>query len=75
MFVVGTKRHFKKLFLEKEGRLQNVPPGSVVDGSLQRDGCLGIDRPDCPEMYITAHAPVRVSSLSHTFAHSTRMPL
>ncbi|KAH7705857.1 CSR-1 protein [Aphelenchoides avenae] len=62
VFVVGTKRHFKRLFAERDGKICNLLPGSVVDGSLQKDGCLGVDRPDCPEFYMVPHAPVRAAS-------------
>lgn len=52
IFVVGTKRHFKKFFIYKDGRCQNLPPGSVI--------CEKIVREDCPEFFMQSHYPLKV---------------
>lgn len=41
MFVIGTKRHFKRFMVERNGRLENMAPGSVVEEKFTRTDCPG----------------------------------
>ncbi|KAH7715610.1 WAGO-3 protein [Aphelenchoides avenae] len=59
VFGICTKRHNKRPMELKGGKLVNMPPGSVVDGSLHSPGTLGIERADCPEFYMLAHSAIR----------------
>jgi hypothetical protein len=52
MFVIGTKRHFKKFFMVHEGRVVNQTPGAVVNEKVVR--------PDLPEFFMQSHHPLKV---------------
>lgn len=52
MFVIGTKRHFKKFFMERDGGVVNLTPGSVVNEKIVR--------PDLPEFFMQSHFPLKV---------------
>ncbi|KAL3101146.1 hypothetical protein niasHS_001606 [Heterodera schachtii] len=49
MFVVGTKRHFKKFFMVHDGTVVNLTPGSVINEKMVR--------PDIPEFFMQSHYP------------------
>ncbi|KAH7728887.1 CSR-1 protein [Aphelenchoides avenae] len=51
VFVIGTKRHFKRFMVERNGRLENMAPGSVVEEKFTRT--------DCPEFYMQSHYPIQ----------------
>ncbi|KAL3122858.1 hypothetical protein niasHT_008770 [Heterodera trifolii] len=56
VMIVGTKRHFKKFFLEEEGREgrpfnQNLTPGSVIQEK--------VTRADITEFFLQPHAPIQ----------------
>jgi len=63
IFVVGTKRHFKRIFIENaniESRntrdsLFNLMPGSVISDTK-------VVRADVPQVFLQAHFPLRGSS-------------
>ncbi|CAK5103323.1 unnamed protein product [Meloidogyne enterolobii] len=55
LLIVGTKRHFKKFFIENGPRLTdsaNLPPGSVIDQQIVRA--------DLTEFYMQPHVPLKV---------------
>lgn len=52
IFVIGTKRHFKKFFAYRNGRLENLSPGSVINKKFIRA--------DCPEFFMMSHYPLKV---------------
>lgn len=52
IFVIGTKRHFKKFFALRNGRFENLAPGSVI--------CDKFVRADCPEFFMMSHYPLKV---------------
>uniref|UniRef100_A0A914GSD4 Piwi domain-containing protein n=1 Tax=Globodera rostochiensis TaxID=31243 RepID=A0A914GSD4_GLORO len=49
MFVVGTKRHFKKFFMVHDNTVVNLTPGSVINEKMVR--------PDIPEFFMQSHYP------------------
>uniref|UniRef100_A0A1I8BJK9 Piwi domain-containing protein n=1 Tax=Meloidogyne hapla TaxID=6305 RepID=A0A1I8BJK9_MELHA len=54
LLIVGTKRHFKKFFIENGPRLTNsanLPPGSVIDQQVVRA--------DLTEFYMQPHVPLK----------------
>nr|CAD2166759.1 unnamed protein product [Meloidogyne enterolobii] len=54
LLIVGTKRHFKKFFIENGPRLTdsaNLPPGSVIDQQIVRA--------DLTEFYMQPHVPLK----------------
>jgi hypothetical protein len=51
MFVVGTKRHYKKFFTTREGQVVNLTPGSVINEKIVR--------PDLPEFFMQSHYPIK----------------
>jgi hypothetical protein len=51
VFVIATKRHFKRFMVERNGRLENMAPGSVVEEKFTRT--------DCPEFYMQSHFPIQ----------------
>ncbi|KAH7728981.1 WAGO-3 protein [Aphelenchoides avenae] len=51
VFVIGTKRHFKRFMVERDGRLDNMLPGSVVEEKFTRT--------DCTEFYMQSHNPIQ----------------
>lgn len=52
VYVIGTKRHFKKFFSIRE-RIENLIPGSVIATKFIRE--------DCPEFFMQSHYPLKVS--------------
>lgn len=50
-FVIGTKRHFKKFFAMRDGRIENLAPGSVITEKFVRA--------DCPEFFMQSHYPLK----------------
>ena len=55
VYVIGTKRHFKKFFVETPNGLINMHPGSVVATKFVRE--------DCPEFFMQSHYPLKVCLL------------
>jgi hypothetical protein len=55
MFVVGTKRHFKKFFMVRDDQIVNLTPGSVINEKMVR--------PDFPEFFMQSHFPIKVTIL------------
>lgn len=53
MFVVGTKRHFKKFFMVHEDKIVNLIPGSVINEKIVR--------PELPEFFMQSHFPIKVT--------------
>lgn len=51
LFVIGTKRHFKKFFANRNGAFQNLAPGSVITDRFTRE--------DCPEFFMQSHYPLK----------------
>ncbi|KAF7631020.1 hypothetical protein Mgra_00008727 [Meloidogyne graminicola] len=51
MFVVGTKRHFKKFFMVHDDQIVNLTPGSVINEKVVR--------PDLPEFFMQSHYPIK----------------
>nr|CAD2172651.1 unnamed protein product [Meloidogyne enterolobii] len=51
MFVVGTKRHFKKFFMVHEDKIVNLTPGSVINEKIVR--------PELPEFFMQSHFPIK----------------
>jgi hypothetical protein len=51
VFVIGTKRHYKRFMVERNGRIENMAPGSVVEEKFTRT--------DCPEFYMQSHFPIQ----------------
>lgn len=51
VYVIGTKRHFKKFFAVHE-RIENLMPGSVIATKFVRE--------DCPEFFMMSHYPLKV---------------
>uniref|UniRef100_A0A915DY74 Piwi domain-containing protein n=1 Tax=Ditylenchus dipsaci TaxID=166011 RepID=A0A915DY74_9BILA len=51
LFVIGTKRHFKKFFAVRNGRVENLAPGSVISEKMVRE--------DCPEFFMQSHYPLK----------------
>lgn len=51
VYVIGTKRHFKKFFAVHE-RVENLTPGSVIYSKFVRE--------DCPEVFMQSHFPLKV---------------
>ncbi len=62
VFVIGTKRHFKKFFVKTAGGLENMKPCSVVSKKFVRE--------DCPELFMQSHYPLKVRSLPTSAARS-----
>lgn len=56
IFVIGTKRHFKRFVARRDGKLENMRPGSVISDKFSRV--------DCPEFYMQAHNPIKVRRLA-----------
>ena len=52
VYALGTKRHFKKFYVEENG-IRNMQPGSVVDSKFVRA--------DCPEFFMQSHYALKVS--------------
>ncbi|KAI1707446.1 piwi domain-containing protein [Ditylenchus destructor] len=50
-FVIGTKRHFKRFFAVRDGRVENLAPGSVITEKFVRA--------DCPEFFMQSHFPLK----------------
>ena len=51
IFVIGTKRHFKKFFTIRDGRVGNLDPGSVIAETMVRE--------DVPEFFMQSHYPLK----------------
>lgn len=51
VYIIGTKRHFKKFFAVHE-RVENLTPGSVI--------CTKFVREDFPEFFMQSHYPLKV---------------
>jgi len=51
IFVIGTKRHFKKFFTFENGQVKNLPPGSVIQDKITRE--------DVPEFFMQSHFPLK----------------
>lgn len=51
VYVIGTKRHFKKFFVQ-HNRIENLTPGSVISTKFVRE--------DCPEFFLMSHFPLKV---------------
>jgi len=51
VYVIGTKRHFKKFFVVTQTGLENMRPGSVVATKFVRE--------DCPEFFMQSHFPLK----------------
>ncbi|KAI1703881.1 piwi domain-containing protein [Ditylenchus destructor] len=55
-FVIGTKRHFKRFFAMRDGRVENLAPGSVITEKFVRA--------DCPEFFMQSHFPLKIVNMA-----------
>jgi len=51
IFVIGTKRHYKKFFALRNGAVENLAPGSVIAEKFIRS--------DLPEFFMQSHYPIK----------------
>ncbi|KAF7635095.1 hypothetical protein Mgra_00005536 [Meloidogyne graminicola] len=51
VFVIGSKRHFKKFFSLDNDKAENMPPGSIIHEKVVR--------PDVFEFYLQSHFPIK----------------